>query len=128
MAYASISGRARTSSRNPQAHAICDRCGMRHNHVDLQWQNDWAGATVVNKRLLVCRRCLDAMQAQLRSITLPADPPPVLNPRPETYALLATDVRVVQTSQGVSVVTGLAVPGNEDPRVTEAGNTRVTGG
>jgi len=128
MAYASIAGRARTSSRNPQAHAICDRCGMRYNHVDLQWQMDWAGATVVNKRLLVCRHCLDAMQAQLRSLVLPADPPPVLNPRPETYALLTTDVRVVETSQGVSVVTGLAVPGNEDPRITEAGNTRITGG
>lgn len=128
MAYASIAGRARTSARNPQAHAICDRCGMRHNHVDLQWQNDWAGASVVNKRLLVCRSCLDQMQSQLRALALPPDPPPILNPRPETYALLTTDYRITETAEGVSVVTGIPVPGNEDTRVTEADNPRITGG
>ena len=127
MAYASIAGRARTSAKNPQAHAICDRCGMRYNHADLQWQNDWAGATVVNKRLLVCRHCLDEMQSQLRAITLPPDPPPILNPRPETYALLTTDYRITETAEGVSVVTGLIVPGNEDTRITEAEETRITG-
>jgi hypothetical protein len=128
MSYASISGRAKTSARNPQAHAICDRCGMRYNHVDLSFQYDWAGATVQNKRLLVCRRCHDEMQSQLRSITLPGDPPPIINPRPETYNLPTTDYRVTQTAEGVSVVQGIAVPGNEDTRITQADDPRITGG
>ena len=38
MGYASQAGRARTDASNPQAHAICDRCGFRYNHVDLRWQ------------------------------------------------------------------------------------------
>lgn len=127
MAYASIAGRAKTSSRNPQAHAICDRCGFRYNHVTLQFQFDWAGATIQNKRILVCPPCLDEMQSQLRSLTLPGDPPPILNPRPETYALATTDYRITETAEGVSVVTGLAVPGNEDTRITQIEQTRVTG-
>ncbi len=127
MAYASIAGRAKTSSRNPQAHAICDRCGFRYNHVTLQFQFDWAGATIQNKRILVCPPCLDEMQSQLRSLTLPGDPPPILNPRPETYALATTNYRITETAEGVSVVTGLAVPGNEDTRITQIEQTRVTG-
>lgn len=124
MAYASIAGKARTSARNPQAHAICDRCGGRYNHVDLQWQNEWAGATVMNKRLLVCRNCLDTMQPQLRSIILPGDPPPIINPRPEAFDALATDYRVTQPSGAVSTQTGLLVPGNL--RDTEDGDDRIT--
>jgi len=127
VSYGSIAGRAKTSSKNPQAHAICDRCGMRYNHVDLQFQYDWAGASVKNKRILVCNRCLDNMQDQLRAITLPGDPPPILNPRPETYALATTDYRIVETAEGVSVVAGLPVPGNEDQRVTQADDDRITG-
>lgn len=68
------------------------------------------------------------MQSQLRSLTLPGDPPPVINPRPETYALATTDYRITETAEGVSVVTGLLVPGNEDTRITEAELTRITGG
>ncbi len=41
MCYASRSGRASTNASNPQAHAICDRCGFRYNHVNLKWQYDW---------------------------------------------------------------------------------------
>ena len=63
-----------------------------------------------NKRILVCRRCLDNMQSQLRAITLPGDPPPILNPRPENHDLLATERRIVENADGVTVVTGLQVP------------------
>jgi hypothetical protein len=82
---------------------------------------------VQNKRLLVCRPCLDKMQSQLRAITLPGDPPPILNPRPETYALATTDYRITETAEGVSVVTGIPVPGNEDYRITELEDDRITG-
>ena len=82
MAYASRAGRARTRASAPQAHAICDRCGFRYNHVDLKFQFDWAGDQLQNFRILVCDRCLDTPQDQNRAIVVPADPVPILNPRP----------------------------------------------
>lgn len=86
MAYASQAGRARANARNPRAFAVCDRCGIWHNHDQLSWQFDWAGASMVNKRILVCRRCLDRPQQQLRAIVIPADPVPIRNPRTEPFA------------------------------------------
>ena len=123
MSYASRAGRARTSSRNPQAHAICDRCGGRYNHVDLTFQYDWAGAGVINKRLLVCHRCLDNMQPQLRAIVLPPDPVPVLNPRPQDFVNASTDYRTTQGNT-VNAKTGIPVPGG-DLRVTQDDKYRV---
>jgi len=91
MAYASQAGRARTSPSNPQAHAICDRCGFRYNLVNLSWQFDWAGASLINKRILVCNPCNDMPQQQLRAIVLPADPVPVINPRIQDFPNASTD-------------------------------------
>jgi hypothetical protein len=85
MAYASRAGRARTNARSPEAHAICDRCGFRYNHVDLKYQYDWNGTKLQNLRILVCDRCYDTPQEQARSIFIPADPLPIINPRPEFY-------------------------------------------
>jgi hypothetical protein len=85
MAYASKAGRARVSSRRPQAQAVCDRCGIWYNHVDLRWQYDWAGTSLINRRFLVCLRCYDKPQQQLRAIILPADPVPIRNPRIEPF-------------------------------------------
>jgi hypothetical protein len=79
-------GHAKVNARSPQAWAVCDRCGLVYNRVDLQWQMEWAGVKLINLQLLVCRKCLDKPQEQLRSQILPADPPPVLNPRPENFA------------------------------------------
>jgi hypothetical protein len=124
MAYGSIAGRARTSARNPQAHAICDRCGGRYNHVDLQWQYDWAGATTINKRILVCRSCLDNLQPQLRSLVLPGDPPPIMNPRPELFSTAETNFRTTQGST-TDARTGIMVP-DGDIRITQDDSNRVT--
>lgn len=124
MAYASRAGRARTSAKNPQAHAICDRCGARVNHVDLSWQFDWAGAALVNRRLLVCDPCMDTPQQQLRSIVLPADPPVIMNARPEYFIQAETNYRMTQGST-VDFRTGITVPGG-DFRITENDNNRVT--
>lgn len=110
MGYASKSGRARTSSRNPQAHAICDRCGGRFNHVDLSWQNDWAGPSIVNKRLLVCNTCLDKHQTQLRSIVIPADPTPIQNPRPEQFTRAEAEPTTLDTIAQFELKTGIQVP------------------
>lgn len=85
MGYASKAGRARTSVTRPQAQAVCDRCGIWYSHSDLRWQFDWAGTSLINKRILVCRRCLDKPQPQLRAIILPADPVPIANPRTEPF-------------------------------------------
>lgn len=129
MGYASQAGRARTSSKNPQAHAICDRCAFRYNLVDLQWQYDWAGASLVNKRILVCKPCYDTPQSQLRAIVIPADPVPVINPRPEPFMWDEVDRRQVSGFDEVDPRTGLPIPLG-DTRVTtlddEPDQTRVT--
>jgi hypothetical protein len=124
MSYASRSGKARTSTKNPQAHAICDRCGGRYNHVNLSWQFDWAGAALINKRILVCNHCTDTPQQQLRSIVLPADPPVVMNARPEYFIQAETDYRMTQGNT-VNAETGIPVPGG-DFRITQNDNNRVT--
>ena len=79
-------GRARADKHNPRAWGICDSCGFLYNKFELQWQYEWAGNRLVNQNMLVCDRCYDEPQEQLRSIVLPADPTPIINPRPENYA------------------------------------------
>jgi len=101
MGYASQAGRARTSSSNPQAHAICDRCGFRYNHVNLSWQYDWRGASLQNLRLLVCSDCYDAPQEQLRAIVVPADPTPIINARVQDFVTAETNTRY---TSGTSLV------------------------
>lgn len=121
MGYASRSGRARTSAKNPQAFGVCDRCSMWYNHVDLKWQYDWAGASLINKRILVCDTCYDEPQEQLRAIVLPADPVPIMNPRTEPYAYDETNWRQISGANTVNAATGIPVPGG-DTRVTTANN------
>jgi hypothetical protein len=109
MGYASLSGRARTSTRNPRAFAVCDRCGIWYNHVNLKWQFDWAGASLINKRILVCDPCYDTPQNQLRAIILPADPTPVINPRIELYAVDETDSVTTALNPTTNQSSGLPV-------------------
>lgn len=125
MGYASQVGRARVSSKNPQALAVCDRCGMWYNHVDLAWQFDWGGASLINKRILVCRPCNDVPQNQLRAIVLPADPVPVMNPRTEPYASDETDYVVTSLNAVTNATTGLPVY-NPTYLVDENGNNVTT--
>jgi hypothetical protein len=117
-------GRARVSSRNPQAFAICDRCGFLYNHSQLSWQFDWAGANLINKRILVCETCNDTPQQQLRAIVVPADPVPIQNPRTQDYVTAESDYRITQGNT-VNTQTGIPVPGG-DTRITQNNNTRVT--
>ncbi len=86
MAYASKSGRARTNPNSPRNFSVCMRCGLWYNFSDLTWQFDYRGGSLQNLRLLVCTRtCLDAPQAQLKSIVLPADPVPIPYAIPEPF-------------------------------------------
>ena len=117
MGYASKSGRARTSAKNPQAFAVCDRCALWYNHVNLRWQYDWAGASLINKRILVCNTCYDEPQQQLRAIVIPADPVPIVNPRTEPFAYDESNTRKTSGQNTVDPITGIPVIG---------GNTRVT--
>jgi hypothetical protein len=125
MAYASRSGRARTSARSPQAHAICDRCGFRYNHVNLKWQFDWSGASLVNRRMLVCNSCYDEPQQQLRAIVIPADPVPIQNPRIEYFVNAETNNRTTSGQNSVDPTTGLPVIGGNN-RITQSNGNRVT--
>jgi hypothetical protein len=109
MAYASRVGRARVSSKNPQALAICDRCGFVYNHVDLAWQFDWGGASLINKRILVCQPCNDTPQNQLRAIVLPADPTPIMNPRTENFADAETDNITINAPTVTDFWTGIPI-------------------
>lgn len=125
MGYASQAGRARTNASNPQAHAICDRCGFRYNRADLKWQYDWRGASLANIRILVCNHCYDAPQQQLRAIVLPADPVPVDNPRIQDFAAAESDYRSTSGQNTTAPFVGIPVPGN-DLRVTQNDQYRVT--
>jgi hypothetical protein len=125
MGYGSISGRASTNVRSPQAHAICDRCGFRYNHVNLRWQYDWRGASLANIRLLVCNSCYDAPQEQLRAIVVPADPVPIVNPRIQDFVTASQDTRVTSGQNTVDPLTGIPVI-NGDTRITQSDDVRVT--
>jgi hypothetical protein len=123
--YASKFGRAMINSRNPQAFAICDRCGFGYNHVDLRWQVDYAGAALVNKRILVCNSCYDKPNEQLRAIILPADPPPIMNPRVPDFRVSEANSRQVSGFNTTDARTGIPIPGG-DVRSTQDDSVRVT--
>lgn len=125
MSYASISGRARTNATNPQAHAICDRCGFRYNRVDLNWQYDWRGASLQNVRILVCRTCTDTPQEQLRAIVVPADPVPIDQPRTQDFAQAETNYQTISAPPTIDPVTGIPIPGTTT-LVTEDGKNLLT--
>jgi hypothetical protein len=118
MSYASISGRARTSAKKPQAHAICDRCGFRYNFVDLRWAMDWRGPTIKNLYILVCGSCYDTPQEQLRAIVLPADPEPIINARVQDFTVAENNYRAASIPDAVHPITGLPVQ-SDLLRVTE---------
>jgi len=125
MGYASRSGRAQTSARNPRAFGVCDRCGIWTNHDKLSWQFDWRGASLMNTRILVCETCLDVPQSQLRAIIVPADPVPIQNPRVESFAADETNYRSTSGQGTIDTATGIPVPGTNQ-RITQNGNNRVT--
>lgn len=123
-------GKAKVNSRNPEAFAICDGCGALYNHSELRWQLEWAGNKLLNKKQLVCRRCNDIPNTQLRAIVLPADPMPIMNPRVQNYQAAETDYRTTSGQNTVDPLTGIPIPGST-MRITENDDYRVvqeTGG
>jgi hypothetical protein len=78
-------GHATVDPQRPAAFAICERCGFQFNHRDLQWDMQYAGRELRKTGFLVCRDCNDVPNPTLRPFKLPADPPPILNPRTEPH-------------------------------------------
>lgn len=125
MGYASRLGRAKVSSRDPQAAGVCDNCGFIYQLTELRWQMQWSGNKLVNLRQLVCRRCNDIPQTQLRAIVLPADPMPVLNPRVNNWQAAEGNFRTTSGQNTIDPETGIPIPGNV-MRITENDDFRVT--
>lgn len=105
-------GRAVVNPEAPRSFAICDRCGFLFNHPDLTWQFQWAGPNLQNLRLLVCQRCNDVPQPQLKPRILPPDPMPTLNARPENYTIDDFNFRVTEDGS-------IRITEDDSPRVTE---------
>jgi len=112
-------GRAQVDARNPSAFSVCDRCNFLFNHKNQTFQYDWGGPQLINKQLLVCDRCLDVPQEQLRSIVLPPDPVPIQNPRPEYYEqdfityLMTEDGNYLTLQNGDFFLTNNSLPPQE---------------
>ncbi len=124
MAYASRAGRARVSPSNPQALAVCQRCGIWYNHVDLQMQFQWQGNKLQNLQILVCRECLDIPQPQLRAIVIPADPLPIPNPRVEYFIQASNTYRGTYSAPTTDPITGLPIQQGLI-RATQDGSYRI---
>jgi len=110
MGWASRSGRARTSSRSPQAFGVCQRCGIWYNRVDLRNQYAWRGAALLPTWIFVCDRCMDVPQEQDRAIILSADPIPVQLALPEMFD---DKDQVMGLTDGSTVdpITNIPIPG-----------------
>lgn len=78
----------------------------------------WSGVNLYNIQVLVCSRCYDSPQEQLRTVILPPDPPSVINARVPDFAYegagpvqaqLAADTPAGSTLLYVSSVSGFEV-------------------
>jgi len=85
---------------------------------------DYAGAGMINKRILVCSGCEDRPQAQLRSLILPADPVPIQNPRVPNWAAMETDYRTTVGPTTTDPRTGLQMRSG-DQRTTLNSDKRI---
>lgn len=101
------------SARHPLAAMRCDRCGFLYNRDRVSFQWEWSGVRLQNLRLLVCDRCLDVPQIQLKAKTIPPDPIPILNARPEpfTYTGFGYDESNIMVQPPPSMALGAAADG-----------------
>lgn len=103
------------------------RCGIWYNRVDLQFQFDWRGTSLQCLYLLVCERCLDVPQEQLRAIQLPADPVPIYFPSVEDFEADETNYRTtIPGCPGTNdPISGLPRP-STTKRITQDYQNRIT--
>ena len=76
-------GHAKLDPQHPAAFAICEMCGFLYNHRDLRFEVQWMGNEIRRTGHLVCPRCWDMPNPNIRAHTLPPDPVPISNPRTE---------------------------------------------
>jgi hypothetical protein len=124
-------GRARVDPQNPEAFAVCDRCGFRRNHVDLTWQYQYRGNALTNIRVLVCAdKCLDVPHEFARPVILPPDPVPITDPRPELATQTVLQNQYVRTIFGAKNLptppTGLPQFADDVDLATDGGVIIVT--
>lgn len=120
------SQRAPVDIERPEAWAICDRCGFRYLHRDLVWQVDWRGNNLQNLMLLVCERCDDIPQDQLRPIIIGPDPVPVKDPRPGWYA---SQMGFTPSFSVTEIIDGAVVPApSSGPWLTDGNGNVITDG
>lgn len=119
--------RAQVDPQNPQGWGTSDQNGMVGNLAKMRFQHQWAGATIINTRVLVHEDELDIPQRQLGTLVIAPDPPPLVNARPEPYDIDEQPVstrytmdgliRIIITPQGQSTLSNRIVttPGNTTP-------------
>jgi hypothetical protein len=102
--------RTQTDTNHPRAWATDDKSGFIGNQVDLQWQYDWAGTQLINKRILCFADQLDVPNRQLGSIILPPDPVSIPNARIEPYPIDEVWVRMYEANTTDPSGVGDALP------------------
>lgn len=85
---------------------------MINNQKNLQWQYEWAGTKLYNKRILVSPDEYDEPNRQLGTIILPPDPVSILNARPEPYAVEEQTYLMAQDGQQLYAQDGTALLGD----------------
>jgi len=119
MAWASRSGRARTSATHPEAFGVCQRCGMWYQRNRLRNQMEWRGAAILPTWLFVCDTCYDTPnENKYRSIVLPADPMPVQLALPENFDAASADYMGLTVGATTDPKTGIPVPGRTAMQTT----------
>jgi hypothetical protein len=113
--------RARTNASHPDAWGTCDRSGFIGNQKNLQWQYEWAGTQLINKRILCVPDQIDIPNRQLGTIILPPDPVSILNARPEPYSIDEQTFLVSQTGQQLYAQNGQALLGDNLQGAQNAG-------
>lgn len=118
MAYASRSGRARVSSRHPEAFGVCQRCGFWYQRRELQNQMEWRGAALLPIWLFVCQRCYDTPFEPDRAFIPPPDPVPIQLALPEDFSV-ATSVMGLTDPPAVDASTGIPVSPSTGMQTTD---------
>lgn len=119
MAYASRSGRARTSSSSPEAFGVCQRCGFWYQRRELRNQMAWMGAALQPTWRFVCQHCYDTPQEQDRAWVPPPDPIPIQLALPEDFDAASADYMGLTLGSTTDPITGLPVPGRTAMQTTD---------
>jgi hypothetical protein len=75
-----------TDPWKPQYTGFCERCGFKWYFSNLQFQFEYYGNSLQSKNILVCPRCLDVPQENVRPVIIGPDSlPPKPRPAPNFY-------------------------------------------